>query len=158
MTLYYRSRQFPIATPAGLPRRTLQLALSRTLTAGADVARAVITALVPVERPSTGRTGDLVGLPDTRGIRGSCLANLVDRLLLDKAGTPFPLRALLKLRLLPSVRIKPVPGDICFFWGYRAIHTDETCDPGKVRATALFDDADPHGADRWKRKAGRVAA
>lgn len=118
----------------------------------------VVTALVPVEIPGTGRTGDLVMLPNTRRIRGSYLANLVDKVLLDNAATQLALRVLLKLRLLPLVRIKPVPGDIYFFWGYRSIHTNEACDPDKVRATALFHYADPHAADRWKRSAGRAAA
>ena len=31
-----------------------------------------------------------------------------------------------------------------FFWGYRSIHTNEPCDPDKLRATALFHYGDPH--------------
>ena len=117
-----------------------------------------ITALVPVEIPGTGRTGDLVMLPNIRRSRASYLADLVDKVLLDNAATQLALRVLLKLRLLPLVRIKPRPGDIYFFWRYRSIHTNEACDPDKVRATALFHDADPHAANRWKRSAGRAAA
>ena len=112
----------------------------------------VVTALIPVEIPTRGKTGDLVMLPNTRRIRRSYAANLIDKLLLDNALSQFLLRSLMALHLLPLVRIKPVPGNIYFFWGYRSIHTNEACDPDKVRATALFHFADPHAADGLKRK------
>jgi hypothetical protein len=50
----------------------------------------------------------------------------------------------MKLGILPVERIKMVPGNIYFFWGYRSIHANEACDPTKVRATALFHFANPH--------------
>ena len=118
----------------------------------------VVTALVPVEIPTSGRTGDLVMLPNTRGIRRSYLANLLDKALLDNAVSQFLLKTLMKLELLPLVRIKPVPGNIYFFWGYRSIHTNEACDPDKVRATALFHFANPHAGDRLQAKLRRREA
>ena len=112
----------------------------------------VVTSLVPIEIPTSGLTGDLVLLPNTRGIRTSYVANLVDKLLLDNAVTQFLLRTLMKLRLLPLARIKPVPGNLYFFWGYRSIHTNEACDPDKIRATALFHFANPHAGDQLMRR------
>ena len=117
----------------------------------------VVTALIPVEIPTTGRTGDLVILPNSRRIRRSYAANLIDKLLLDNALSQFLLRGLMALRLLPLVRVRPVPGNAYFFWGYRSIHTNEACDPNKVRATALFHFADPHAADSLRRKLRRTA-
>lgn len=118
----------------------------------------IVTALIPVDIPTTGRTGDLVMLPNTRGIRSSYLVNLIDKVLLDNAVTQLMLRTLMKLGVLPLVRIKPRPGDIYFFWGYRSIHTNEACDPDKVRATALFHYANPHSNARSGLKLGRGAA
>lgn len=116
----------------------------------------LVTALVPVEIPTTGRTGDLIMLPNTRGIRSSYLVNLIDKILLDNAFTQVVLGALTKFGLLPLVRIRPKPGDIYLFWGYRSIHTNEACDPDKVRATALFHYANPHAEVRSKLKLMRA--
>ena len=118
----------------------------------------VVTALIPVEIPTVGMTGDLVMLPNTRNIRRSYAANLLDKLMLDNAISQFVLKMLMALRLLPLVRIKPVPGHIYFFWGYRSIHTNEACDPDKIRATALFHYANPHAADRMQRMLRRGSA
>jgi hypothetical protein len=43
------------------------------------------------------------------------------------------------------------PGNLYLFWGYRSIHTNEPCDPDKIRATALFHYVDPHIGSRLKR-------
>ncbi len=118
----------------------------------------LVTALIPVDIPTTGKTGDLVMLPNTRRIRKSYYANIFDKLLLDNRLSQSLLKALMALRLLPLVRIRPVPGNIYFFWGYRSIHTNEACDPDKVRATALFHYANPHAADRLSAKLRRPAA
>lgn len=112
----------------------------------------LVTALIPIEIPTAGRTGDLVILPNTRTVRRSYAANLMDKLVLDNAVSQSALRILMRLRLLPLVRIKPVPGHVYFFWGYRSIHTNEACDPDRVRATALFHYADPHAGDRLRRR------
>jgi len=104
----------------------------------------VVTALIPVHIPQDGQSGDLVMLPNTRRIRASYAANLADKILLDNKLTQGVLRLMMKLGILPVKRIKMVPGNIYFFWGYRSIHANEACDPSKVRATALFHFANPH--------------
>ena len=120
----------------------------------------VVTALIPVEIPAGGthgQSGDLVMLPNFRRVRASYLANVLDKLLLDNALTQFALRKLVRHNLLKLTRIKPVPGNIYFFWGYRSIHTNEPCDLDKVRATALYHYANPHAvrsAQRGARFAG----
>jgi hypothetical protein len=104
----------------------------------------VVTALIPVHIPQDGQSGDLIMLPNKRRIRKSYAANLVDKILLDNKLTQGTLRLMMKLGILPVERIKMVPGNIYFFWGYRSIHANEACDPTKVRATALFHFANPH--------------
>lgn len=111
----------------------------------------VVTALIPIEIPTSSPTGDLIILPNTRRIRSSYLLNAVDKVLLDNQLTQAFLRTMTRWRKLSMVRLKPVPGDIYFFWGYRSIHTNEACDPDKVRATALFHYANPHAESRLKR-------
>lgn len=111
----------------------------------------VVTALIPIEIPTSGLSGDLVILPNTRKIRPSYLFNAIDKILLDNRLTQIALRTMMRWRKLPLVRLRPVPGNIYFFWGYRSIHTNEACDPDKVRATALFHYANPHAGSRLKR-------
>jgi len=104
----------------------------------------VVTALVPIMVPSSGLSGDLLLLPNTRGIRSTYLFNVIDKLILDNKLSQFVLRQLTLKGWLPITRIKMVPGTMYFFWGYRTIHTNEPCDPDKVRSTALFHYANPH--------------
>jgi hypothetical protein len=104
----------------------------------------VVTALVPIEMSSEGRAGDLLIYPNTRKIRSSYMMNACDKVLLDNPITQRLLRACINFKQLNPMRVKLVPGHIYFFWGYRSIHTNEACDPGKVRATALFHYANPH--------------
>lgn len=106
----------------------------------------VVTALIPVEIPTQGKTGDLIMLSNFRRIRKSYFTNVVDKVLLDNRLTQTILRWGLNANLLPLTRIKPKPGNIYFFWGYRSIHTNEPCDQDKVRATALYHYANPHKA------------
>lgn len=104
----------------------------------------VITALVPIVVPSSGLSGDLLMLPNTRGIRRTYLFNVIDKLVLDNKLSQVVLKQMTLKGLLPIKRIKMVPGTMYFFWGYRTIHTNEPCDPDKVRSTALFHYANPH--------------
>jgi hypothetical protein len=104
----------------------------------------VITALIPIVIPSAGLSGDLLMLPNTRGIRSRYLFNVIDKLILDNKLSQIILKALTLNGMLPIKRIKMVPGTMYFFWGYRTIHTNEPCDPDKVRSTALFHYANPH--------------
>jgi hypothetical protein len=54
-----------------------------------------------------------------------------------------------------SIRMKP--GSLYFFWGYRSVHTNEPCDPDKLRATALFHYGDPHQDSRTRALIRRVS-
>lgn len=104
----------------------------------------VVTALVPIAIPSEGKAGDLLMYPNTRRIRGRYAANVVDKILLDNLITQRFLRGRIDKRLLSPMRIQMKPGNLYFFWGYRSIHTNEPCDPDKLRATALFHYMNPH--------------
>ncbi len=104
----------------------------------------VLTSLIPIIIPTEGKAGDLLMLPNTRGIRSSYARNVVDKVILDNPVSQFVLRAMTKAGLLRLTRIKMEPGNIYFFWGYRTVHTNEPCDIDKVRATALFHYVNPH--------------
>ncbi len=104
----------------------------------------VITALIPIEIPTAGRAGDLLMFPNTRGIRPAYLLNAADKVLLDNPLTQKLLRASIQRKILKPARIQMQPGNLYFFWGYRSIHTNEPCDPDKVRATALYHYGNPH--------------
>jgi hypothetical protein len=104
----------------------------------------VVTALIPIQIPTDGQTGDLLMFPNTRSIRPAYLFNALDKVLLDNALTQKLLRASVEKRRLKPVRIRMQPGNLYLFWGYRTIHTNEPCDVDQVRATALFHFANPH--------------
>jgi hypothetical protein len=104
----------------------------------------VVTALIPVEIPKRQESGDLIMLPNTRRIRRFYVLNLVEKILLDNILTQFILKHLTLSSLLPVTRIKLVPGNLYFFWGYRSIHTNEACEFDQVRATALIHYVNPH--------------
>ena len=104
----------------------------------------VITLLIPIQIPTSGLTGDFLMLPNTRRIRKIYLSNVVDKLFLDNKVTQWALRKLTKIGLIRLTRVKMVPGNAYFFWGYRSVHTNEPCDPDQVRATALFHYVNPH--------------
>lgn len=108
----------------------------------------VLTVLLPIEIPTSGMTGDFMLFPNSRKIRKTYLANVIDKILLDNRLTQWALRVLVQKRLLNISRIKVKPGNAYFFWGYRSIHTNEPCDPDKVRSTALFHYVNPH-ENKW---------
>ncbi|CAN7657308.1 hypothetical protein [Rhizobium sp. LjRoot258] len=110
----------------------------------------LITALIPVTIPGTGKRGDFLLFPNTRNVRAFYARNLLDKLLLDNRITQFLLRKLARSRNTSLVRVQMVPGSLYLFWGYRSIHTNEPCDPESVRATALFHFADPHADSSLK--------
>jgi hypothetical protein len=107
----------------------------------------VVTILIPIEIPTTGQTGDFLIIPNTRPIRGNRAANLVDKVLLDNRATQWMLRVFTAIGVIRPTRIKMVPGNAYFFWGYRSVHTNEPCDPDQVRATALFHYVNPHAGE-----------
>ncbi len=104
----------------------------------------VVTALIPIHIPAEGLAGDLLMYPNTRKIRNSYVHNAVDKVLLDNPITQKLLRGRIQAKRLRPIRIKMQPGNLYFFWGYRSIHTNEPCDPDKIRATALFHYKNPH--------------
>lgn len=112
-----------------------------------------ITALLPLEIPTSGQRGDLLLLPNTRRVRSSYLANVVDKLLLDNPVSQWLLRRRVSAPLMK--RISMEPGSLYLFWGYRSIHTNESVDADEVRATALYHYADPHAQSIFKRWLGR---
>jgi hypothetical protein len=104
----------------------------------------VVTALLPVEIPKEGLRGDLLVIPGTRRIRRWYLSNVLDKLIVDNKVAQTFLRTVTRHRSLNTVAIEMQPGNMYFFWGYRSVHTNEPCDPDKLRATALFHYGDPH--------------
>lgn len=104
----------------------------------------VVTALVPIAIPSEGKAGDLLMYPNTRPIRKRYAFNVVDKIFLDNLVTQKMLRGRIDKAVLSPMRIQMKPGNLYFFWGYRSIHTNEPCDPDKLRATALFHYMNPH--------------
>jgi hypothetical protein len=104
----------------------------------------IVTVLIPIEIPTVGMRGDLVMLPNTRKIRNSYTANVIDKIILDNPLSQTLLKYLTRTNLIRLTRIRMVPGNAYFFWGYRSVHTNEPCDPDRIRATALFHFANPH--------------
>ena len=104
----------------------------------------VVTVLIPIEIPTKGRTGDLIMIPNLRGVRSSYYRNVFDKIVLDNKLTQSALKLLHRFNLLPITRLKLTPGNAYFFWGYRSVHTNEACDQGAMRATALYHYVNPH--------------
>jgi hypothetical protein len=111
----------------------------------------VLTALLPIHVPEGQRSGELLMIPNFRSVRNWYARNLIDKALLDNPFTQRLLRFLTEANSLRLLRLKMVPGNLYLFWGYRSIHTNEPCDPDKIRATALFHYVDPHSGSRLKR-------
>jgi hypothetical protein len=104
----------------------------------------MVTALIPIHIPTEGIPGDLLMYPNTRGLRKHYVTSLVDKVLLQNKLTQGFLKSRVNAKFMKPMRIKMQPGNLYLFWGYRSIHTNEPCDPDKVRATALFHYANPH--------------
>ena len=117
----------------------------------------VVTLLLPILIPTEGKRGHLVIRPNLRAIRPSYLLNLLDKVALDNKLAQLLLKRLFLSGLLKLRRIEMIPGALYVFWGYRTLHTNEPCDAGNIRATALFHFGDPHGDSWLRRRMGRVA-
>jgi hypothetical protein len=111
----------------------------------------VLTLLLPIEVPAGKDNGELIVLPNVRGIRRWYASNLIDKILLENPITQWVLRGMAKSHPERFVRIPMVPGNLYFFWGYRSIHTNAPCDVDKIRATALFHYVDPHSDSKLKK-------
>lgn len=117
----------------------------------------VVTLLLPIVIPKTGRRGDLVIAPNLRGVRPAYALNLVDKLAVDNKLTQVALRRLLATGLARFKRVEMIPGSLYIFWGYRTLHTNEACDVENVRSTALYHFGDPHAGSPLRRWMGRAA-
>jgi hypothetical protein len=118
----------------------------------------VVTALLPIIIPTEGNAGHLVMAPNWRKLRSSYILNMLDKVLLDNRITQSLLRYAFNTGRLGLKQIAMVPGNLYLFWGYRAIHANEACDPDKIRATALFHFADPHMDSGLRQFTGRAKA
>ena len=110
----------------------------------------LITALLPIIIPTKGVRGDFLMFPNTRPIRSTYFANLIDKMLIDNRMSQSVFKWVAKRNRFGVKRISLVPGNLYFFWGYRSIHTNEPCDADQIRSTALFHFADPHADSQLK--------
>jgi hypothetical protein len=115
----------------------------------------VLTALIPILIPTEGQPGDLILLPNTRPFRKTYLCNLFDKMMLDNPFTQKLLRNRWERGSKEIVKIKMVPGNLYFFWGYRSIHTNEAIDPHTIRATALLHFGNHHESSKLRTMIGR---
>ena len=119
----------------------------------------VLTAIIPIIIPTEGRTGRLVVYPNTRGLRRLYLANLLDKILSDNSRAQRRYKAMYDGKSDRLRYIDMKPGSLYLFWGYRSIHTNEECDPDKIRSTAVYHYHDPHADSAvktlLKRQSGR---
>ena len=112
----------------------------------------VVTALVPIEIPKSGRwRGDLLMYPNIRRVCSSVIVNLLEKALAQNRGTQSLLSTSLVRRIFPPRKLRMTPGNVYFFWGYRCLHANEPCEPDKLRATALFHFGNPHAGSRLTR-------
>ncbi|RXT56503.1 hypothetical protein B6S44_05400 [Bosea sp. Tri-44] len=111
----------------------------------------LLTALIPVIIPDHGKTGDLLLIPNSRGIRSHYLTNFADKILLDNWLSQRLLRMLYARRHAMIRHLKLKPGNLYLFYGYRSIHTNEECSPDAIRSTALLHYFDPHAESSLKR-------
>ena len=109
----------------------------------------LLTVLVPISIPSEGAPGHLLMFPSMRSVRSSYLHSMWDKLWIDVPSAQRRFAAAARRRER-AVAIRMVPGDAYLFWGYRSLHTNEGCDPGVLRATALMHFGDPHADSRWR--------
>jgi hypothetical protein len=81
-------------------------------------------------------------------VRSSLLLNVLEKALLQNPLSQKLVAKAIKAGLLKPLKVKLVPGNVYFFWGYRSLHANEPCDPHLLRCTALYHFGNPH-ADSW---------
>lgn len=105
----------------------------------------LLTALLPLDIPTEGQArGDLLLFPNSRRVRSSVLANVIEKAMLQNRLTRWLICLAIRRRWLAPQRLTLVPGNLYLFWGYRSLHANEPCDPAQRRATAIFHYGDPH--------------
>lgn len=112
----------------------------------------ILTAILPVLLPE-GDRGGLGIAPNTRPIRRSYLANVLDKVAVDNAPVQAALRRRHRRGALPYIPFRV--GDLYLIWGYRSLHGNDACLPEDVRCTAIVHFADPHADSPMKRWIGR---
>jgi hypothetical protein len=114
---------------------------------------AVLTALVPFYIPTEeGNCGDFITFPNRRPVRASLLLNVLEKALLQNSLSQRLVALAIRLGLLEPLKVKLVPGNVYFFWGYRSLHANEPCDPQLLRATALYHFGNPHAGSWFARQ------
>ncbi|MFN3539748.1 MAG: hypothetical protein ACK40J_06740 [Rhodococcus sp. (in: high G+C Gram-positive bacteria)] len=126
--------------PAGRPFRVLRCisglsGANRSLNFHFD--SYALTAVVPVMIPSDS-PGDLLLMPNARPLRRWYVANLLDQILVSNRIAQSYFRRKWRSRPEEFVHLRPVPGNVYLFWGYRALHANEPCHPSRTRATVLL--------------------
>ena len=105
---------------------------------------AILTTILPVAIPESAPYGDLLIIPNMRGIRRWYLFSLLESNIVKFAPVQLVIRILARQRILNTVAVKLRPGDMYFFWGYRSLHANERCGRDTLRATAVFQYGNPH--------------
>lgn len=111
----------------------------------------VLAALIPIIIPKDGKKGRLIVCPNTRTVRRTYLSNFMDKLITDSAPSQRRYREMYQQRSDKLRYIDVEPGNLYFFWGYRSVHTNEECNPDKIRSTAIFHYHDPHADSSLKK-------
>ncbi|MCY0389557.1 hypothetical protein OVY01_20640 [Robbsia sp. Bb-Pol-6] len=116
----------------------------------------VVTVLVPLIMPDVPGEphGDLVLFPNLRGVPGSAMLNIVEKLCVENGLVRALWRQPRVQRWFGAKVMKMTPGNLYFFWGIRSLHANQACAVGRVRGTALFHFGDPHAGGVLKRLSG----
>ncbi|MCW2293209.1 hypothetical protein M2262_003259 [Pseudomonas sp. BIGb0408] len=114
---------------------------------------AALTALIPLVTPSEGRDcGDFIFFPNLRNIRSNLYVNILEKALMQNTLTQKLVTFAVKRSWLKPAKIKIVPGNAYFFWGYRSLHANEPCDPNALRSTVLLHYGEPHSRENLASK------
>lgn len=109
---------------------------------------AALTALIPLVTPTEGRyCGDFIFFPNLRNIRSNLYFNILEKAVMQNTLTQKLITFAVKRDWLKPVKIKIVPGNAYFFWGYRSLHANEPCDPKALRSTVLLHYGEPHSRE-----------
>ena len=111
----------------------------------------LVSALIPIIIPREGNPGDLIIARQKRNVRKFYATNLMDKILTDNPASQMVMRRLAARGERYFKRIHLTPGDLYLFWGYRSLHTNEPCDEGNIRSTAILHYANPHADSRLRK-------
>ena len=116
----------------------------------------VVTALLPIEIPTSGRTGDLFISMKRRKLHKMYIRNLVDKVIMQNKFSQRLLKRWAENGQQGFKRVKITPGNIYFFWGYNTCHANEPCEIENLRATALFHFGDPYTDSKLRKLTGKA--